>query len=148
MSLEEQLAAFRRKRTHFALVVDEYGGLQGLVTLEDILDEIFGDIPDEHETSAAPGISKQPDGSYVIDGIISVRDLNRALDWNLPDEIATTLAGLVINEARTIPELGQRFAFFGFEFEILRRQRNQITAMRVTPPNAAGISAPATPLEA
>lgn len=148
MSLEEQLAAFRRKRTHFALVVDEYGGLQGLVTLEDILDEIFGDIPDEHEARTAPGITRQQDGSYAIDGIISVRDINRALDWNLPDEIATTLAGLVISEARTIPEVGQRFAFFGFEFEILRRQRNQITAIRVTPPETKGLSVPATPLPA
>jgi Mg2+/Co2+ transporter CorB len=142
-SLEEQLAAFRRKRTHFALVVDEYGGLQGLVTLEDILDEIFGDIPDEHEARTAPGIVRQNDGSYVIDGTISVRDLNRELDWNLPDEVATTVAGLVINEARTIPDVGQRFAFFGFEFEIVRRQRNQITAVRVRPPEATVLNAPA-----
>jgi len=145
MSLEEQLAAFRRKRTHFALVVDEYGGLQGLVTLEDILDEIFGDIPDEHEARSAPGISVQADGSYIIDGIISVRDINRALDWNLPDEVATTLAGLVISEARTIPDVGQRFAFFGFEFEILRRHRNQVTTIRVRPPAGEHVSAPAKP---
>lgn len=144
-SLEEQLAAFRRKRTHFALVVDEYGGLQGLVTLEDILDEIFGDIPDEHEVHASPGIRKQADGSYTLDGFLSVRDVNRALDWNLPDDVATTIAGLVINEARMIPEVGQRFAFFGFEFEILRRQRNQITSVRVTPPGDGVVNAPATP---
>jgi Mg2+/Co2+ transporter CorB len=143
-TLEEQLAAFRKKRTHFALVVDEYGGLQGLVTLEDILDEIFGDIPDEHETKTAPGIVRQIDGSYVIDGTVSVRDVNRALDWNLPDEIATTVAGLVINEARTIPDVGQRFAFFGFEFEILKRQRNQITTVRVTPRDENALSVPAT----
>jgi Mg2+/Co2+ transporter CorB len=142
-TLEEQLAGFRRKRTHFALVVDEYGGLQGLVTLGDILDEIFGDIPDEHEARAAPGIVRQSDGSYVIDGTVSVRDVNRALDWNLPDEIATTMAGLVINEARTIPDIGQRFAFFGFQFEIMRRQRNQITALRVRPPEPAAVNAPA-----
>ena len=144
-TLEEQLAAFRLKRTHFALVVDEYGGLQGLVTLEDILDEIFGDIPDEHEARAAPGIVPQQDGSYVVDGTISIRDLNRELDWSLPDETATTIAGLVINEARTIPDVGQRFAFFGFEFEIARRQRNQITALRITPPHATRLNAPATP---
>jgi Mg2+/Co2+ transporter CorB len=147
-TLEEQLAAFRRKRTHFALVVDEYGGLQGLVTLEDIIDEIFGDIPDEHEVRAAPGIAPQPDGSYIVEGAVSVRDLNRALDWNLPDEIATTIAGLVINEARTIPDVGQRFAFFGFEFEIVRRQRNQITSVRVKPPLAKPVNAPATPPQA
>jgi Mg2+/Co2+ transporter CorB len=144
-TLEEQLAAFRKKRTHFALVVDEYGGLQGLVTLEDILDEIFGDIPDEHEARAAPGIVPQQDGSYMVDGTISIRDLNRELDWSLPDEAATTIAGLVIHEARAIPEIGQRFAFFGFEFEIARRQRNQITAVRVTPPHATRVSARATP---
>lgn len=144
-TLEEQLAAFRKKRTHFALVVDEYGSLQGLVTLEDILDEIFGDIPDEHEARAAPGIVPQQDGSYIVDGTISVRDLNRELDWNLPDEIATTVAGLVIHEARTIPDVGQRFAFFDFEFEITRRQRNQITSVRVTPPQATRVSALATP---
>ena len=134
-SLQEQLAAFREQRTHFALVVDEYGAIQGLVTLEDILDEIFGDIPDEHEELEAPGIRRQPDGTFNIDGDVPVRDINRTLDWQLPEEAATTLAGLVIDEARTIPEIGQRFAFFGFEFEILRRQRNQITVVRVTPPS-------------
>jgi Mg2+/Co2+ transporter CorB len=133
-TLQEQLAAFRERRTHFALVVDEYGALQGLVTLEDILDEIFGDIPDEHEAREAPGIRRQPDGTFNIDGDVPVREINRALDWNLPEDAATTLAGLVIDEARAIPEVGQRFAFFGFKFEILRRQRNQITAVRVTPP--------------
>ena len=133
-SAEEQLAAFREKRARFALVVDEYGALQGLVTLEDILDEIFGDLPDEHEAAARPDVRRQQDGSYLIDGKVPVRELNRDLDWNLPDEEATTIAGLVIHEARTIPEIGQRFAFFGFKFEILRRQRNQITALRVVPP--------------
>jgi len=133
-SAEEQLEAFREKRARFALVVDEYGALQGLVTLEDILDEIFGELPDEHEAETRPDVRRKPDGSYLIDGTVPVRDLNRDLDWNLPDEEATTIAGLVIHEARTIPEAGQRFAFFGYTFEILRRQRNQITALRVTPP--------------
>ncbi len=136
-TLEEQLRAFRDRRSHFALVVDEYGALQGLITLADILDEIFGDIPDEHEAPEPEGFRRQPDGSYLIDGTMPVRELNRALDWNLPDEEATTIAGLVIHEARTIPEPGQRFAFYGYEFEVLRRQRNQITALRVIPPNAA-----------
>lgn len=134
MTLEEQLQAFRERRTHFALVVDEYGAIQGIVTLEDILNEIFGAMPEESDIPARPGIRPQPDGSYNIDGTTPVRDINRALDWNLPDEEATTLAGLVIHEARTIPDVGQRFAFYGFKFEILRRQRNQITTIRVTPP--------------
>lgn len=132
-TLEEQLASFRKQRSHFALVVDEYGVLQGLITLEDILDEIIGDIPDQHEAKEPPGIRRQPDGTFNIDGDVPVREINRALDWNLPEEEATTLAGLIINEARTIPDVGQRFAFHGFKFEIIRRQRNQITAIRVTP---------------
>ncbi len=139
-TLEEQLHAFRQRRTHFALVVDEYGALQGIVTLEDIIDEVFGDVS-ERERNARPGIRPQPDGSYNIDGSVPIRDINRALDWNLPDDEATTIAGLVIHEARTIPEPGQRFAFHGYKFEILRRARNQITAVRVTPPvkTAAGL---------
>jgi Mg2+/Co2+ transporter CorB len=138
-TLEEQLSAFRERRSHFALVVDEYGALQGLITREDIIDEIFGGIPDEHEVHTRAGIRPQADGSYIVDGATPVRDINRELDWNLPDEEATTIAGLVIHEARTIPEPRQRFAFYGYKFEILRRQRNQITALRIVPP------APATP---
>jgi Mg2+/Co2+ transporter CorB len=134
-TLEEQLAAFREQRSHFALVVDEYGALQGLITRDDIFDEIFGDIPDEHERASRRSVRPQADGSYIVDGTTPIRDLNRELDWNLPDEEATTVAGLVIHEARTIPEPRQRFAFYGFKFEILRRQRNQITALRITPPN-------------
>ncbi len=117
-------------------MVVEYGALQGLITLEDILDEIFGDIPDEHEEQGRPDVRRRPDGSFLIDGTVPIRELNRDLDWNLPDEEATTIAGLVIHEARTIPEVGQRFKFFGYEFEVLRRQRNQITAVRVIPPAA------------
>jgi Mg2+/Co2+ transporter CorB len=150
-TLEEQLAAFRDQRSHFALVVDEYGALQGLITLEDILDEIFGDLPDEHEEEGRPDVRKRPDGSFLIDGTVPIRELNRELDWNLPDDEATTIAGLVIHEARTIPDVGQRFAFFGYQFEILRRQRNQITALRVVPPArhaAPATSAPARPQQA
>jgi Mg2+/Co2+ transporter CorB len=133
-TLEEQLEAFRERRSHFALVVDEYGALQGLVTLEDILAEIFGELPDEHQAEERPDVRKRPDGSYLVDGTMSVRDLNRELDWHLPDDGATTIAGLVIQETGTIPEQGQRFAFFGFKFEVLRRQRNQLTALRIIPP--------------
>jgi Mg2+/Co2+ transporter CorB len=144
----EQLNAFREQRTHFALVVDEYGALQGLITLENILEQIFGDIPDEHEEPERPDVRRRPDGSYLVDGSVPIRELNRDLDWNLPDDEATTIAGLVIHEARTIPEPGQRFAFFGYQFEILRRQRNQITALRVIPPAANKVSVPAKPQQA
>jgi Mg2+/Co2+ transporter CorB len=131
--LKDQLNAFLKRRTHFALVVDEYGALQGLVTLEDILEEIVGEIEDEHDP-AIEGVRRQPDGSVVVDGQVAVRDLNRALDWNLPDEHAVTVAGLVIYEAQTIPDPGQTFIFHNHRFQVLRRQRNQITALRVSPP--------------
>jgi Mg2+/Co2+ transporter CorB len=128
--LSEQLKAFRRRKTHFALVVDEYGEVEGLVTLEDILEEIVGDISDEHDITVA-GVRAQPDGSVVVDGSVPIRDLNRAMDWNLPVEEATTVAGLVIHEARSIPERGQSFTFHGFRFSVLRRERNRITALRI-----------------
>jgi CBS domain containing-hemolysin-like protein len=130
--VSEQLKAFRRRKTPFALVVDEYGEVEGLVTLEDILEEIVGDITDEHDV-AMPGVRKQPDGSVNVDGAIPIRDLNRVMDWNLPDEEATTIAGLVIHEARSIPEVGQSFTFHGFRFRVLRRARNRITALRIQP---------------
>jgi Mg2+/Co2+ transporter CorB len=133
-TLEEQLESFRAHKSHFALVVDEYGALQGLVTLDDILEEIFGDIPDEYEANIRPDVRRRPDGSYLVDGTVTVRDLNRELDWNLPEDDATTVAGLVIAQSGTIPDAGQRFAFFGYIFEIMRRQRNQITALRIVPP--------------
>src|SRR6266581_1839999 len=130
-AVSEQLKAFRRRKTHFALVVDEYGEVEGMVTLEDILEEIVGDISDEHDVVVA-GVRAQPDGSVVVDGSVPIRDLNRAMDWNLPDEEATTIAGLVIHEARSIPDRGQSFTFHGFRFRVLRRERNRITALRIT----------------
>ncbi|MDF0520904.1 hemolysin family protein [Bradyrhizobium yuanmingense] len=130
--ISQQLKAFRRRKTHFALVVDEYGEVEGLVTLEDILEEIVGDISDEHDVVVA-GVRRQPDGSVVVDGSVPIRDLNRAMDWHLPDEEATTVAGLVIHEARSIPDRGQSFTFHGFRFRVLRRERNRITALRISP---------------
>ena len=132
-NLREQLTAFRRRKSHFAMVVDEYGALMGLVTLEDILEEIVGDISDEFDVAAA-GIRSHLDGSFIVEGGTTIRDLNRRFEWNLPDEEATTIAGLVLHEARTIPEVGQVFTFHGYRFEVVRRLRNQITLLRLTPP--------------
>ncbi len=131
-SLTDQLNAFLKKKQHFALVVDEYGDVQGLITLEDILEEIVGDISDEHDV-VVQGVRPQPDGSVIVDGAVAIRDLNRAMDWSLPDEEATTVAGLVIHEARLIPEAGQAFTFHGYKFQVMRKTRNRITALRVTP---------------
>jgi len=128
--LLDQLNAFREKREHFALAVDEYGALMGLVTLEDILEEIVGEIEDEHDI-VVDGVRMEADGVWLVDGHTPIRDVNRALDWDLPDEEAVTMAGLVIHESQTIPDIGQVFSFFGARFEIVERLRNQIVRLRV-----------------
>ncbi|GGY42970.1 HlyC/CorC family transporter [Parvularcula lutaonensis] len=131
-TLKEQLDAFKKSQQHFALVVDEYGSLRGLVTLEDILEEIVGEIEDEHDV-VVTGVEKQPDGSVIVDGDVTIRDLNRMMDWRLPDDEAVTVAGLVIHEARCIPDVHQVFSFHGYRFEILAKRRNQVTKLRIVP---------------
>jgi CBS domain containing-hemolysin-like protein len=138
-ALLHQLLAFRQRRSHLAFVVDEYGDLEGLVTLEDILEDIVGEITDEKDVETV-GIETLPDGSVLVSGWITVRDLNRQFGWKLPHEEATTIAGLVIYEARMIPEVGQSFAFHGFRFEVLRRQRNQIVLLKIAPPAAREVA--------
>lgn len=136
-TLFDLLQSFRQRGPSLALVVDEYGALMGAVTLQDILAEIVGDMgapPTAAAGSQVPGVKLQADGAYVVDGTVALRDLNREFDWGLPDQDAATLAGLVMHEARMIPSVGQTFEFHGFRFEIMRRHRNQVTQIRVTPP--------------
>jgi Mg2+/Co2+ transporter CorB len=135
-TLKDQLNAFLKRKSHFAIVVDEYGEVMGLVTLEDIIEEIVGDITDEMDI-ASIAARPQADGSVIVEGSVPLRDLNRLMDWELPDEEATTVAGLVLHEAQTIPDAGQSFTFHGFRFEVLRRQRNRLTSIRVIPPQGA-----------
>ena len=131
-TLDEQMRQFLRQRSHFALVVDEYGSLQGLITLEDILEEIVGEITDEFDPDAEHIVRQSEDGQYVVDGAMTIRDLNRETDWNLPDDEANTVAGLVIHEAQMIPTVGQVFSFHGFRFEVTSREGNRITGLRIT----------------
>jgi Mg2+/Co2+ transporter CorB len=138
-NLKDQLNAFLRRKGHFAVVVDEYGEVQGLVTLEDILEEIVGDISDEYDLDIQ-GVRQEADGSIVVDGSVPVRDLNRALDWSLPDEEATTIAGLVIHESKSIPEERQAFTFYGKRFIVMKRERNRITKLRIRPADIAEAS--------
>jgi Mg2+/Co2+ transporter CorB len=128
--LREQLNAFLRRKAHIAIVVDEYGEVEGLVTLEDIIEEIVGEIADEHDVEIQ-GVRQQADGSILVDGSVPIRDLNRALDWTLPDDEATTIAGLVIHEAQSIPEEKQAFTFHGKRFVVLKREKNRIVRLRV-----------------
>lgn len=132
-TLDEQMKEFLRRRTHFALVVDEYGALQGLITLEDILEEIVGEITDEFDPDADHPVRKTEDGNFLVDGAMTIRDLNRATEWNLPDEEANTVAGLVIHEAQMIPSIGQCFSFHGFRFEVAGRKDNRLSKLKIRP---------------
>lgn len=131
-SLRDQLAAFLKRNTHFAIVVDEYGDVQGMVTMQDILEEILGEMSDDPDVGLS-GVRKEADGSIVVDGGVSIRDLNRAMGWALPDGEATTIAGLVIHESRSIPEERQAFTFHGKRFIVMKRVKNRITRLRIRP---------------
>ena len=130
-TLADQLAAFRSKRAHFACVVDEYGAWLGIVTLEDSLEEIVGEIDDEHDPLEIAEIMPFGDRSYRVAGTVTIRDLNRQLDWGLPDAHAATVAGLVLHEARVIPDVGAVFEFYGYRFTVEEKRVNQITQLLI-----------------
>ncbi|KIQ67816.1 Putative Mg2+ and Co2+ transporter CorB [Wenxinia marina DSM 24838] len=132
-TLDDQMRQFLKRHTHFALVVDEYGTLQGLITLEDILEEIVGEISDEFDVQSEAQVARTEDGGYLVEGQMTIRDLNRLHDWHLPDEEANTVAGLVIHEAQLIPAEGQVFAFHGFRFEVLQKEENRVALLKITP---------------
>ncbi|MGD9912994.1 MAG: transporter associated domain-containing protein [Rhizobiaceae bacterium] len=142
-TLSDQLNAFQRRRAHFAIVVDEYGEVEGLVTLEDIIEVIVGEIADEHDVEVA-GVKREADGSVMVEGSVPIRELNRALDWDLPDTEATTIAGLVIHETQSIPEEKQAFTFHGKRFVVLKREKNRIARIRIRP--VASTPSPQAPL--
>ncbi len=131
-NLYDQLQAFRERKAHFAIVIDEYGSFMGIVTLEDILEEIVGNIDDEYDEKMT-GVRKVSNGSFIVEGSVTIRDLNREFNWGLPDKEYSTIAGLVLFESQMVPDVGQSFRFHGFQFDIVRKQRNQITLLRITP---------------
>jgi Mg2+/Co2+ transporter CorB len=135
-SLRDQLGAFLKRNTHFAIVVDEYGDMQGMVTMQDILEDVLGDMTDDRDIGLQ-GVRKEADGSIVVDGAVTVRDLNRAMGWSLPDSEATTIAGLVIHESRSIPDERQAFTFHGKRFIVMKRLKNRVTRLRIRPAEAA-----------
>ena len=130
-TLDDQMRTFLRMNTHFALVVDEYGTIQGLITLEDILEEIVGEINDEFDTDDEGIQTRSSENEIMVDGAMTIRDLNRAMDWTLPDDEANTIAGLVLHEARMIPKERQVFIFHGFRFEVVERRDNRLTQLKV-----------------
>lgn len=129
-SLHDQLLAFRSQRQHFAFVVDEYGGWQGIVTLEDIIEEIVGEIEDEHDEEENE-IQKIDGDIFIVNGGVTIRDLNRQLGWNLPDDDASTIAGLLIHEAENIPEIGETIDMYGFSCTVLQKSAMQVTKIKM-----------------
>ena len=133
--LDDQLHAFMANKTHLAIVIDEYGAMRGLVTLEDILEEIVGEIADEHDVPGGSALETETDGSVIVQGTVSIREVNREMGWDLPEEDAVTMAGLVIDYARRIPDQGEVFSINGYTILILERDHTRLTKLhcRISP---------------
>jgi len=130
--LEDVLRQMQKEKFHFGFVVDEHGGIEGIITLEDLLEEIVGDISDEHDEEVNEQIDEQPDGSFLLDGGLAVRDLNRRLDLNLPvSEGYTTIAGFLMSEAGQVLEEGQMVPFNGHIFRIEKVDKRRIKQVRM-----------------
>lgn len=130
--LEDVLRQMQREKFHFGFVVDEHGGVEGIITLEDLLEEIVGEISDEHDEEVNDQIHQQPDGSYLLDGGLAVRDLNRRLDLNLPvSEGYTTVAGFLMSEAGEMLSEGDTVPFNGHEFKIEKAAKHRILQVRM-----------------
>ena len=133
--LDNQLLEFKRRKEHFSIVVDEYGEFLGIVTLEDIIEEIVGEIDDEHDvlkiSKGSEDIKSISSKSYLVKGNVTIRELNKELNINIPVSNTSTVAGLVLYESRTIPKKGQIFSFFDLKFEILSKKNNQITLVKI-----------------
>lgn len=129
-SLSKQLNEFRKSSTQIALVIDEYGVLQGLITMEDILEEIVGEIFDEFDQpSSKPNILE--DGKVLVDGNMTVRDINRLMDWKIPDDEASTLSGLVIEIAQKLPKEREIIKIKDYKFKVVNRQKTRISKLLV-----------------
>jgi len=141
--IDDLLREMQRNRTHMAVVVDEYGGSTGVVTLEDILEQIVGDIHDEHERAAAPA-ERLPDGSYRVAARANIDELNEALDWSLPKRDYETVAGLVLATLHRIPRAGEEFQIAGYSITVLESDARRVISVKITPVSAINLPVPGT----
>jgi putative hemolysin len=130
--IDDLLREMQRQRIHMAIVVDEYGGSTGIVTLEDIVEEIVGEIQDEHDRTPA-SVERLPDGSYLVSARMNIDELNEALDWNLPKQDYETIAGLVLATLGRIPRAGEEFQIPGYTITVMEADARRVAAVKIAP---------------